>query len=853
MNHIRAPKDPAVSAREREHTALVRRLAGQCAVLLENDGTLPLAGPGRIALFGNGARQTVRGGTGSGDVNVRQAVNIAQGLENAGFEVVTGPWLDRQDAHHAQAKADYAAWVPAYAKEKDMSEFLVVFSYPFQIPAPVAIAPEDMRQADAAVYVISRTSGEGADRFARRGDYLLYDEEREQLTALGAAYEKLIVVLNVGGVMDLSELHTIPGVSAVLLLGQLGSVGGDALADLLLGKTDPSGRLTDTWAKRYADYPAAATFSHNDGDVNDEYYAEGVFVGYRYFDSFGVEPLYPFGYGLSYTSFSLSAGTVTADGGTVAVPVTVRNTGARPGREVVQLYVSAPAGSLPKPYQALTAFQKTGLLAPSGSETVCLRFSMADLASYSEDKAAWILEAGEYVLRVGASSRNTAAVAALVLPETVVTAQAKNLFAGAGDLTELTPPAAGRPIDPALPRVAIDPRSIPTGTFSYQGPRKPYAAPGAGTLTAADVKAGRCTVEELTAQLTVEEMATLCVGTLRFDSSIVGNASQTVPGAAGDTSPILLQSRGVKPIVMADGPAGLRLQPVFKADKAGNILPGGKVMGDMILPFDPQYDETNSDTYYQYCTAIPIGWSLAMSWDPAMLVEAGSVVGEEMELFGVDLWLAPALNIHRDPLCGRNFEYYSEDPLVAGLAAAAITRGVQRHPGKGVTIKHFAANSQEDNRYFTNSHISERAIREIYLRGFEIAVRQAQPLAVMTSYNLLNGIHTANHYDLLQAVCRDEWGYRGVVMTDWFTSQRMPNLTGKAEPPYPISASTGCVYAGNDIQMPGCQGNVDDIVRAVTTGESIDGYRLTLADLQFCAANVIRAAIAMDAGEAETA
>ena len=772
MRPIRAPKDPAVTAREREHAALVRRLAGQCAVLLENDGTLPLAGPGKIALFGGGARQTVRGGTGSGEVNVRQAVNIAQGLENAGFEVVTGPWLDRQDAHYAQAKADYAAWVPAYAKEKNMSEFSVVFSYPFRIPAPAAVAPEDMRRADAAVYVISRTSGEGADRFARRGDYLLYDEEREQLTALGAAYEKLIVVLNVGGVMDLSELHTIPGVSAVLLLGQLGSAGGDALADLLLGKTDPSGRLTDTWAKRYVDYPAAATFSHNDGDVNDEYYAEGVFVGYRYFDSFGVEPLYPFGYGLSYTSFSLSAGAVTAAGGMVTVPVTVRNTGARPGREVVQLYVSSPAGDLSKPYQALAAFQKTAPLAPGGSQTVCLRFSMASLASYSEDKAAWILEAGEYVLRVGASSRDTTAVAALLLPETVVTAQAKNLFAGAGGLKELTPPAADRPLDPALPRVTIDPRSIPTETFSYQGPRKPYAAPGAGTLTAADVRAGRCTVEELTAQLTVEEMAALCVGTLRLDSSIVGNASHTGPGAAGDTCPI--RSRGVKGLIMADGPAGLRLQPVFKADKVGNILPGGRVMGDMILPFDPKYDETNSDTYYQYCTAIPIGWSLAMSWDPEMLAEAGDMVGEEMELFGVDLWLAPALNIHRDPLCGRNFEYFSEDPLVAGMAAAAITRGVQRHPGKGVTIKHFAANSQEDNRFFSNSHISERAIREIYLKGFEIAIKESRPLSVMTSYNLLNGVHTANCYDLLQAVARDEWGFGGFIMTDWFTSQHQP-------------------------------------------------------------------------------
>ena len=229
-----------------------------------------------------------------------------------------------------------------------------------------------------------------------------------------------------------------------------------------------------------------------------------------------------------------------------------------------------------------------------------------------------------------------------------------------------------------------------------------------------------------------------------------------------------------------------------------------------------------------------------------LLKEIGSMVGREMEAFGVDLWLAPALNIHRNPLCGRNFEYYSEDPLISGRTAAAITLGVQAHPGKGTTIKHFAANNQEDNRYFTNSHISERAIREIYLKGFEIAVKESQPLSIMTSYNLLNGVHTANCFDLLQSAARDEWGFAGVVMTDWFTSQSRPALTGNKPTPYPISASTGCVYAGNDMQMPGCKKNVDDIVQAVRTGETIDGYKLSLADLQFNAANVIRIAIATD-------
>lgn len=848
MSKIFATKNPEMTQRELDHMALSRALAGECVVLLENDGALPLAGPGRLALYGDGARHTIRGGTGSGDVNTRSVVNIEQGLENAGFQITTKAWLDRQDAAYAQARKDYLEWIPRYAAEQGMTEFLATFSHPFQVISPVGINKEDMvaTETDTAVYVISRTSGEGADRFDKRGDYLLYEEEKAQLEQLGRTYAKVIVVLNIGGVMDLSELKTIPGVSAILLLGQLGSIGGDVLADVLLGKVNPSGKLTDTWAKRYSDYPSSAGFSHNDGNIDDEYYTEGIYVGYRYFDTFGVEPLYPFGYGKSYTEFAITPGGVKVEGETVTVSATVKNTGAvHPGKEVVQLYYSAPAGKLPKPYQELVGFAKTRLLAPGEEETVEITLAVRDMASYCVKHAAWVLEAGEYVLRVGGSSRDTQAAAVLTLGKTVQTQVLKNLFADDHPVEEITAPAAApAAVDASVPRIALEPAAIETERAVYQGERQPYATDKTGVLTADDVRAGRCTVEELTAQLTVREMAELCVGTLRADSGfLVGNASYTVPGAAGDSSAVLRGSRGVKNMILADGPAGLRLQPVFKTDKQGNLLPGGAVMGDIFEPFDPKYTEENSDTYYQYCTAIPIGWALAQSWNTALLEEVGSMVGAEMEEFGVDLWLAPALNIHRNPLCGRNFEYYSEDPLVSGKAAAAITLGVQSRPGKGTTIKHFAANSQEDNRYFTNSHISERAIREIYLKGFEIAVREAQPLSIMTSYNLLNGVHTANSHDLLQAVARDEWGFRGFVMTDWYTSQDMPELMGNSKVIYPISASTGCIYAGNDVQMPGCQRNVDDIIRAVETGEELDGYRITLADLQFNAANVIRTAI----------
>ena len=847
MPVLYATKDPAVSSREIEHMKLSRKVAAECVVLMENDGALPLAPGVKLALYGSGARQTIRGGTGSGDVNVREIVNIEQGLEGAGYEITTKEYLNRQDRHYEQSRKDYFAWLPIRAKELDINEMLAAFTNPFQVVAPTEITAEDVAKSDTdtAVYVISRTSGEGSDRHNRRGDYLLYAEEKQQLEELAEAYEKLIVVLNIGGVMDMSEIKGISGVNAVVLMSQLGNVGGDALADVLSGKVNPCGKLTDTWAARYEDYPSSAHFSHNDGNVDDAWYTEGIYVGYRYFDTFGIQPLYPFGYGKSYTEFSISPVSVKAEGETVRVTAKVTNVGNRyAGREVVQVYYSSPAGKLPKPYQELGGFAKTALLAPGESETVEVALSLRNMASYSPKEAAWILEEGNYVIRVGSSSRSTQTAAILTLDRCVKTKIVKNLFPDTQPPHELNyEGAAGAESDHDIALIELDADAITTEQTVYQGERQPYTCDRTETLTADDVKAGRCTLEELTAQLTIEELADLCVGTLRGSGNIVGDASYAVPGAAGDTSSVISESRKVKNIIMADGPAGLRLQPVFKTTKEGELLPGGELLGDIFVPFDPSLTEENSDTYYQYCTAIPVGWALAQSWDMSALEEIGSMVGREMEIFGVDLWLAPALNIHRNPLCGRNFEYFSEDPVVSGRAAAAITLGVQKHPGKGTTIKHFAANSQEENRYFCNSHISERAIREIYLKGFEIAVKESKPLSIMSSYNLLNGVHTANSYDLLQSVCRDEWGYEGLVMTDWFTSQEQPALTGSAKVIYPISASTGCVYAGNDLQMPGCQKNVDDLIQAVRSGEELDGFRITLADLQQSAANVIRTAL----------
>lgn len=846
MPEIYADRNPEMDEREISHRALSREVAADCVVLLENDGTLPISS-GKVALYGNGARNTIKGGTGSGDVYVRDSVNIEQGLINSGFQVVTSSWLDRQDRYATQSRQEYLDWSVEESKKVNKPPFIVQFDNPYIEPAPVEVTDTDIiADVDVAIYVISRISGEGADRFNEPGDYYLYDEDIANIEKVGRAYAKTILVLNIGGLIDASSIKNLKGVNSVVLMGQLGNTGGDALVDVLCGKVTPSGKTTDTWAFNYMDYPSSAKFSHLES-VDDEMYEDDIYVGYRYFDTFDVTPAYPFGYGLSYTSFDIATDCIKVNDGKVIADITVKNTGNKySGREVVQVYYQSPCVSMDKPFKELVAYKKTKVLAPGEAEKLEILFNIADMASYNAEKASWMLEAGDYVILVGNSSRDFKAVKTIHITDDVITEKCKNVFALDRELTRIKP-AKNTRLTSDIDRVIVQASDISTRVVEYQATRQELINDCNQKIVIDDVISGKNTVEQLVAQLSVEEMAELCVGTSRAsEAGAVGSFSYLVPGAAADSSSVLKASRGVKNMIMADGPAGLRLQPHFKTDLEGKLLPGGEMFGDNITPFDEKYNESNSIDYYQYCTAIPIGWSLAMSWDEQSVQRLGDMIGNEMEHFGVDLWLAPAMNIHRNPLCGRNFEYYSEDPLVAGKISAAMTRGVQSHKGRGTTIKHFAANNQEDNRYFINAHVSERAMREIYLKGFEIAIKESQPLTIMTSYNLVNGVHTANSYDLIQSVCRDEWGFDGAIMTDWFTSQDVPWITGKYEAKYPISASTGCIYAGNDLQMPGCEKNLQDIIDSIKEDKEIDGFKITKADLQFCVSNIIKVISSMN-------
>ena len=812
MAQIYASKTNEIQKYETEHENEVRHLAGECMVLLENDGVLPFSDKiKKIALYGTGARHTVKGGTGSGDVNVRKTVSIARGLEEAGFEIVTEDWLDRYDRDLEEAQKTYLKKLKDMSDETGEPSVILGFKHPFQEPEQPIVEETDIKEADAAIYVLARNSGEGKDRRAEKGDYYLSDRELQNIRFMTEHYKNCIVLLNVGGVIDLTSLKAIEGVQAIMLVGQTGNMGGYAVADVLTAKTIPSGKLTDTWARSYEDYPSSATFSHRDGNLDDEYYSDGIYVGYRYFDTFGVMPLYCFGYGKSYTEFEMKTINVTADEKQVQVEVEVTNIGDKYlGKEVVQVYYSAPDGIMEKPTQELAGFAKTKLLAPGEKDIVTITFATTDMASFDAYDAAWVMEEGEYTIRVGNSSRNTEAVAVIDLDEQVTTLQLKRLMRDTIAVRELHHmiPIFDIEFDfgvPAIPfRIMLQAENFKKELVEYEVMRRTLMDKRKDeVLTLEDVKAGSATLDELTAQLTVEEMAELCVGTERRngDGNVIGSASSGVPGAAGDTTSSLLETRKVPNLIQADGPAGLRLETP--------------------------------------CTAIPIATTLAQSWDMNLIHRMGELVGEEMKQLHVDLWLAPGMNIHRNPLCGRNFEYYSEDPVLTGLCAATETKGVQSQKGKGTTIKHFAGNNQEDNRMFTNAHISERALREIYLKGFEIAVKTAQPYAIMTSYNLINGVHSANNYDMLQNIARDEWGFEGLVMTDWYTSQDTTEM-GMVSPSgkYSHSSSVQCIKAGNDLQMPGCQQNVDDIVEAVNEGKEI-----TKADLQRCAKHILSVAL----------
>ncbi len=795
---------PTAAPTEREIKNAKRSgdIAAEGMVLLQNDGILPFSEEIRdIALFGSGARRTLIGGTGSGEVNVRNRISVEKGLEDEGYSVVSKDWLDEYDAAMDSARKVYEDGIRSHTAEGPAKALLTMLGNPFQEPEFRALRPEEPENlpADAAVYVLSRNAGEGADRTTAPGDFCLTDNEISDITLLAKSYPRFVLLLNVCGPVDLTPLEKITAPMAVLHISMGGNETGRAAAELLSGKKTPSGKLSTTWPKSYEQVPFSDDFAGLNGDVEESRYKEGIFVGYRYYDTFGIEPRYPFGYGLSYTTFRLIDPSLSLNGTEAVLSVAVQNSGTvYSGKEVVQVYASVP-GDLDQPKKRLVAYRKTRELSPGETEQLSLSFPLERLSSYREDDAAWELEAGDYILSVGASSVHTEDTAVLRADEKIVLEQCANLLRGneVGELRSLPDPEAAD-----LPSLTVDPSAFETEVHAYD---TPFVLPEE---------------QNVLGTFTDEELTTFCVGASRFnpkDALAIGVAADSLPGAAGETTSAFSE-RGIPTALMADGPAGIRVNPTVyeTADGSYRKNPADDPIFRLILPEElQQVDLSDTVKKYQYCTAIPTATLLAQTWDPDAVEQAGAIVAEEMQALGIHIWLAPGINIQRNPLGGRNYEYYSEDPVLAGLTAAAMVRSIQSHPGCTVSVKHFAANSQETNRNFNNSIVSERTLREIYLKPFEICVKESEPLTVMTALNLINGIHAANDGDLLTKVLREEWGYQGLVMTDWGTTSEFTSSEGHK---FGVSDSAGCIKAGNDLIMPGSQHDVDDIRKALEDG-----------------------------------
>ena len=805
----KASTSDAVTQRETDSLKIAYRAACEGMVLLKNDGALPFSTK-KVALYGPGASMTIKGGTGSGEVNERHSVTILEGMLDRGFEVTTKKWIEDFETGYQQAYAAYQEEKKKRINLLKLHDIMQMLFDNFKAPVGRPITEADVTESDTdcCIYVVSRQAGEGGDRKAEKGDFYLTDEELEAIRFCADHYAKFVLVINCGSSIDMAFADEIPGINAILYLCQPGTEGGHAFADLVSGAATPSGKLSDTWAKQYTDLPFAMEYSYLNGELKEEYYKEGIYVGYRYFDSFNIEPAYPFGFGLSYTDFTIHSAGVNAEGSEVTVKASVTNTGNTwSGKEVVQLYVSAPAGKLHKEYQSLAAFAKTETLVPGQRQELTLKFDLRNLPSYREYDACYVLEAGEYVLRIGNSSRNTMAVGVILLEQEIIVSRHQNTCAPAEPIPELKCEAERKEIlAEGIPYILIGQDAIHIVEYTYEEPP---------VCEDEDVR-------NFLDTLTVQEMADIVVGVGMFG----GNPRFNLPGSVGNTTS-KFWDRGLANVALCDGPAGLRIQKRSTVEKNGKVKPVEMAMS--IFESFPGFikkvmvgDPEKNPVLYQYTTAFPVANALAQTWNTELMGEVGNAVYREMKEYGCTYWLAPAINIHRNPLCGRNFEYFSEDPRLTGEIASAIIRGVQQVDGFYVTVKHYACNNQEDNRNFVSSNLSERALREIYLRGFEICVRDGGAKGIMTSYNRLNGVYTPNSHDLCTKLLRNEWGFDGVVMTDWFSTNK-----GQAN-------NELALKAGNDLIMPGGGSFKKEILQGLKSG------LISEEDLRRCCANVVK-------------
>lgn len=738
-------------------------------VMLKNDGALPLKQGGTAAVFGRIQLHYYKSGTGSGGmVNVSKVIGITDGLLDAGYKL-DEQLLNAYREWDEQNPFDYGeGWGGEPWSQKEM-------------PLTDELVGGAASCADAAIVIIGRTAGEEMDNKLEKGAFLLSDLEEDMLRRVTSAFDKTVVLLNTGGLIDMSFMDRYP-VSAVMYVWQGGMVGGAGTAAVLTGEVSPSGKLPDTIAYEISDYPSDKFFGSGDMDC----YGEDIYVGYRYFETFAKDRVrFPFGFGMSYTSFDIAASDFRLDGDKVTGSVNVKNTGSTPGREVVQIYCSAPQGKLGKPARVLCGFDKTRTLQPGESQTLSFEIPLESVASYDDSgvtghKSAWILEQGGYVFYAGADVRSASEAYSLTLPETVVR-QCKSAL---GPLTAFKRMvnSSGKPEFEDVP--------LTGEAFPHDHAKLPAEIPQTGDrgIRLADVVNGKNTLEEFTAQLTDYDLSCIIRGEGMGSPKVTAGTAAAF-GGVSDT----LTALGIPCACCDDGPSGMRLDCGTKA------------------------------------FSLPNGTLLASTFDRPLMTELFTFMGLEMHTNQVDCLLGPGMNIHRHPLNGRNFEYFSEDPYLTGEMASAELAGLHSTGAEG-TIKHFCGNNRETRRHFLDSVISERALREIYLRGFENAVKKGGAKSVMTTYGQVNGVWTAGNYDLVTGILRDDWGFDGFTMTDWWANI---NRRGKAPDKSDFAAMA---MTQNDVYMVTADGAAcnDNTLDSLKSGE------LTRGELQRNAMNILR-------------
>lgn len=789
-----------------ELAAYCREAAAEGAVLLKNEGhMLPVKKDETVSIFGRSQIEYYRSGTGSGGaVNVPYVKNILDGIkENNAFPV------------NEDLVETYKEWLKEHPFDNGGGGWAAEPWHQEEMEITDEIARCAAEKSEKAIFLFGRTAGEDKDYEDTEGSYLLTKREKENLRIVTKYFNEVAVLLNVSNIIDMSwtkDAAYQDHIKAILYIWQGGMEGANAVADLLSGRVTPSGKLTDTIAEKLSDYPVADHF----GSKTENIYAEDIYVGYRYFETFAPEKvMYEFGFGLSYTEFSMETVKAESTGNgkdaKIALSIRVKNTGAAAGKEAAQVYVSAPQGQLGKPAKVLCGFAKTKLLAPGEEEVLELTIPVSRFASYDDSgvtghKSCYVLEEGLYEIYVGNSVRctekaNVDGKGGYEIASCVVTVELEEALAPTKEFLRLK---TGRQKEDGVFARAYEkaPQQMVDLAERIKS-RLPKELPQTGNkgitlqAVAENIKNGSSVEEELdafVAQFTNEELAVIVRGE-GMSSPKVTPGTASAFGGVSDS----LHGYGIPIACASDGPSGIRMESGLKA------------------------------------TQLPIGTLLACSFNIPMMEELYQMEGRELVGNEIDTLLGPGINIHRYPLNGRNFEYFSEDPLVTGQFAAAMTRGI-RSAGSSATVKHFAANNQETERHNVNSVVSERALREIYLKGFEIAVKEGNANSIMTSYNPVNGHWTASNYDLNTTILRGEWGYQGIVMTDWWAKMNDVVNGGEADRRY----TSFMVRAQNDLYM--VVNNNGAAINAVgdDTLEALEAGKLTVGELQRCAKNICR-------------